>query len=71
MEHVLAAVLSLRRLVYANYTKLNIILKAKYAHELKTMHFSSDDETFFRSDSTADLEHQDELQDIDAQISGS
>ncbi|KAG2216060.1 hypothetical protein INT45_012961 [Circinella minor] len=50
---------------------LNIILEAKYAHELETMHFSSDDETFFRSDSTADLEHQDKLQDIDAQISGS
>ncbi|KAI8076927.1 hypothetical protein BDF21DRAFT_464131 [Thamnidium elegans] len=68
--HVLAAVLSLRRLVYTNYTKLNVIMEAKYAHELETMHFSSDDETFFRSDSTADLEHQDELQDIDVQISG-
>ncbi|CAO3645412.1 unnamed protein product [Mucor hiemalis] len=29
--HLLAAVLSLRRLVYLNYTKLNIILEAKYA----------------------------------------
>ncbi|KAG1322911.1 hypothetical protein G6F62_009970 [Rhizopus arrhizus] len=68
--HVLAAVLSLRRLVYANYTKLNVILEAKHAHELETMYFYSDDETFFWSDSTADLEHQDEVQDIDAQISG-
>lgn len=34
------------------------------------MYFFSDDETFFRSDSTADLEHQDEVQDINAQISG-
>ncbi|KAG1166784.1 hypothetical protein G6F55_005953 [Rhizopus delemar] len=67
--HVLVAVLSLRRLVYSNYTKLNIILEAKYAHELETMYFSSDDEINFRSDSTADLEHKEEIQTIDAQTS--
>ncbi|KAI8638294.1 hypothetical protein BD408DRAFT_423303 [Parasitella parasitica] len=67
--HVLAAVLSLRRLVHSNYTKLNIILEAKYAHELETMYFSSDDETNFRSDSTAGLEHQEKIQTIDAQTS--
>ncbi|CAO0801908.1 unnamed protein product [Mucor circinelloides] len=66
---VLTAVLSLRRLVYSNYTKLNIILEAKYAHGLETMYFSSDDETNFRSDSAAGLEHQEEIQTIDAQTS--
>lgn len=67
--HVLAAVLSLSQLVYSNSTKLNIILEAKYAHELETMYFSSDEEVNFRSDSTADLEHMEEIQTIDAQTS--
>ncbi|KAI8326728.1 hypothetical protein EDC96DRAFT_613066 [Choanephora cucurbitarum] len=56
--HLLAAILSLKRLVLVNYTKLNTILEAKYAHELETMYFSSDDATNFRSDSTAGLEYQ-------------
>lgn len=51
--------------MHSNYTKLNIILEAKYAHELETMYFSSDDETNFRSDSTAGLEHQEEIQTIE------
>lgn len=55
--------------MYAKYTKFNVILKAKYAHELETMHFSSLDEALFWSDSTANLKLQDKLQDIDAQIS--
>ncbi|KAI7898814.1 uncharacterized protein BX663DRAFT_489759 [Cokeromyces recurvatus] len=59
--HVLAAVLSLRRLVYLNYTKLNTILEAKYAHELEKMYFSSDNELYFRSDSSADEEQQEEI----------
>ncbi|KAL9556678.1 hypothetical protein MBANPS3_001764 [Mucor bainieri] len=57
---ILAAVLSLRRLVYLNYDKLNTILEAKYAHQLDTMHFSSDNESNFRSDSTEGLQQQDE-----------
>lgn len=67
--HVLAAVVSLRRLLYSNYKKLNIIREAKYAHKLEAMFFSSDDEFNFRSDSTADLEHKEEIQTIDAQTS--
>lgn len=56
--HLLAAVLSLRRLVYLNYTKLNVILEAKYTYEIETMYFESDSETNFRSDSTAGLEYE-------------
>ncbi|KAK4512947.1 uncharacterized protein ATC70_003658 [Mucor velutinosus] len=59
--NVLAAVLSLRRLVYLNYAKLNTILEAKYAHQLDTMHFSSDSELNFCSDSTEGLQQQEIL----------
>lgn len=47
----------------------NIILEAKYAYELETMYFSSDDETNFRSDKSAGLGYQENLQTIDAQTS--
>ncbi|KAG0168871.1 hypothetical protein DFQ29_010002, partial [Apophysomyces sp. BC1021] len=45
---------------------LNLILEAKYTHERESMYLSSDDETNFRPDSTAGLEHQEEILTIDA-----
>ncbi|GAN04164.1 hypothetical protein MAM1_0056c03624 [Mucor ambiguus] len=56
--NVLAAVLSLRRLVYLNYGKLNTILVAKYAHQSDTTHFSIDNESNFRFDSTEGLQQE-------------
>jgi hypothetical protein len=40
-------------------------VEAKYAHQLETMYFSSDSELNLRSDSTADLDDQE--QTVDAQ----
>ncbi|KAG2210274.1 hypothetical protein INT47_003259 [Mucor saturninus] len=51
---LLAAVLSLRRLVYLNYKKLNNLLQTKQSYSLEQLYFSEDDEDIlFKSDSTA------------------
>ncbi|CEI95844.1 hypothetical protein RMCBS344292_10021 [Rhizopus microsporus] len=52
----LAAVLSLKRLVYLNYRKINAILETKRQHNIEFMHFQggeADDDILLRSDSTA------------------
>ncbi|KAG1372077.1 hypothetical protein G6F61_011369 [Rhizopus arrhizus] len=59
-SQTLAAVLSLKRLVYLNYKKLNIILETKKKFELELMQFQHDndnDEFSFRSDSTEGYEN--------------
>ena len=53
---LLAAVLSLKRLVLTNYTKFNTVLETKRMHELQTMHFFEEDEVNLRSDSTEGCE---------------
>ncbi|KAI8063437.1 uncharacterized protein B0P05DRAFT_555882 [Gilbertella persicaria] len=53
---LLLAVLSLKRLVMINYSKLNAALETKYRYEIEMAKFSTDDdidETQLRSDSTA------------------
>ncbi|KAI8069132.1 uncharacterized protein B0P05DRAFT_551662 [Gilbertella persicaria] len=57
---LLAAVLSLKRLVLVNYTKLNTVLETKHSYELQTMQFSQEDEFNLRSDSTEEYEAQED-----------
>lgn len=52
---LLLAIVSLKRLVLLNYSKLNATLETKYRHEIEMAKFSSDDdndEIQLRSDST-------------------
>ena len=56
----LAAILSLKRLVFINYTKLNTVLEIKHTHELQTMQFFEEDEFNLRSDSTEGYENQED-----------
>ncbi|KAI8991176.1 hypothetical protein BDF20DRAFT_997108 [Mycotypha africana] len=57
---LLTAVLSLKRVVLLNYTKLNRLLQPKYNHEIEMMRFSIDNEDLLlRSDSSAGLDLQD------------
>jgi hypothetical protein len=55
---LLAAILSLKRLVFSNYTKLNTVLEIKHTHELQTMQFFEEDEFILRPDSTEGYENQ-------------
>ncbi|KAG2216885.1 hypothetical protein INT45_004569 [Circinella minor] len=55
---LLAADLSLKRLVLTNYTKFNTVLETKHIHELQTVQFSEEDEINSRSDSTEGYEAQ-------------
>ncbi|KAI7897043.1 uncharacterized protein EV154DRAFT_546908 [Mucor mucedo] len=51
---LLADVLSLSRLVYLNYKKLNSLLQTKQSYSLEQLYFSEDDENIlFKSDSNA------------------
>jgi hypothetical protein len=64
----LAAVLSLKRLVYFNYSKINIILETKRQHDIEFMHFQGgeiDDDILLRSDSTAGYDSINDEQIID------
>ncbi|KAI8077126.1 hypothetical protein BDF21DRAFT_385000 [Thamnidium elegans] len=64
----LAAVLSLKRLVYLNYRKINVILEAKRRHDIEFMHFQgdeTDDDILLRSDSTAGYDSNSDEQIID------
>lgn len=64
----LAAVLSLKRLVYLNYRKINVILEAKRRHDIEFMHFQggeADDDILLHSDSTAGYDSNNDEQIID------
>lgn len=67
----LAAVLSLKRLVYLNYRKINVILEAKRRHAIEFMHFQAgetdDDVILLRSDSTVgyDINNDEQVSDFD------
>lgn len=64
----LAAVLSLKRLVYLNYRKINVILEAKRRHDIELMHFQggeTDDDILLHSDSTAGYDSNNDEQIID------
>lgn len=62
----LAAILSLKRLVFINYTKLNTVLEIKHTHELQTMQFFEEDEFNLRSDSTEGYENQEDEYETNA-----
>ncbi|KAG1136936.1 hypothetical protein G6F37_011625 [Rhizopus arrhizus] len=62
----LAAILSLKRLVFINYTKLNTVLEIKHTHELQTMQFFEEDEFILRSDSTEGYENQEDEYETNA-----
>ncbi|KAG0905391.1 hypothetical protein G6F33_012202 [Rhizopus arrhizus] len=67
----LAAVLSLKRLVYLNYSKINVILEAKRQHDIEFMHFQGgeiDDDILLRSDSTAGYDSINDEQIIDVDL---
>lgn len=65
---ILAAVLSLRRLVYLNHRKINAILEAKRRHGIVLLHFEAaeaDDDILLCSDSTAGYDSNNDHQIID------
>jgi hypothetical protein len=59
---LLAAMLSLKRLVFLNYSKLNAVLEAKYRHQFEMMTFETEDENefLFLSESTEEIEAREE-----------
>lgn len=69
---LLAAVLSLKRLVLINYAKLNTVLETKHTRELQTMQLSEEDEFNLQSDSIEGYEAREDEREtvtIDAHLS--
>ncbi|CAO3659958.1 unnamed protein product [Rhizopus stolonifer] len=63
----LAVILSLKRLVYLNYCKINIIIETKRRHDIEFMYFQGDetDDILLRSDNTAGYDSNNDEQIID------